>query len=212
VNGSSLFQEVVVMQVAIFRPLGLILLLLLIAGTTYSQTVIPDPANCRWDSRLGRSPKNVEVGDPRLQYVFRGTLIDEYGAPVVFWPAMDIELEIMTPCQNPIVLNPDADSNPDGSLVWGAGKLDQGGGSCAGSAVVELRIVSLGVVYHRLDHVTSPDQDGDGLINLRDLGALQEAFFPPPPGPLYRADLNLDGEMNIADLGFLQSHFFATAP
>jgi hypothetical protein len=200
------------MCVAIFRPLGLILLLLLVASTTYSRTVIPDPANCRWDSRLGRSPKNVEVGDPQLQYVFNGTLIDQYGSPVAFWGATDIELEIRTPCQNPIVLNPDADSNFNGELVWGAEKLDQGGGSCAGNAVVELRIVSLGVIYHRLDDVTSPDQDGDGLINLRDLGALQEAFFPPPPGPLYRADLNLDGEMNLADLGFLQSHFFAAAP
>jgi len=55
--------------------------------------------------------------------------------------------------------------------------------------------------------VASPDENGDGLVGLGDLGAFQQSFVTqthPEAG-----DLNLDGMINLADLAFFQRHFTA---
>ena len=158
---------------------------------------------------LGRSPKNVEVGDPAFQYTYQGRLINVVGTPIQGWPASDVQLEIISPCQNPIVLHPIASSGPDGLVMWNAAKLDlAGGGACQGAGVAIVRLVSIGI-FKTLNFVASPDENGDGLVALGDLSAFQSAFVNG--GPAYIGDLNLSGgPPDLADLAFFQRHF--TAP
>jgi len=180
-----------------------------IAASASPDTIaIPDPAQSTFQDRLGRSPRNIEVANPTFQYTYRGRLIMSNGVPIVGWPANDIQLRINTPCQNPIALVPDGPSNFSGEVVWGAAKLDQaGGGACTGQAVVEIRLLSIGV-FKRLSEVTSPDQDGDGLVALPDFTAFQQAFVSG--GPQFRGDLDLSGgPPDLADLQFFQRHFTA---
>jgi hypothetical protein len=167
----------------------------------------PDLLQCTWNQRIGRSPKNLEVGDPAFQYVLNGVLRDFQGVPIDHYPASFIELEIGDACGNPVILNPDADSDFMGAIQWGAAKLDQGGGACFGQAVAVIRIIGVGVA-RSYDRVMSPDGNGDGLIGLQDLGTFQQSFFTQT-NPQY-GDLNLDGVIDLRDLGFFQRHF--TAP
>lgn len=168
---------------------------------------VPDPQQSTFDSRLGRSPKNLEVNDPNFDYTFSGTLRNAAGQPVANWPANDIELEINAPCQNPVVLNPSGASDANGNVLWNASRLDQGGGSCTGTAVVEIRLVSVGV-FRTLNAVTSPDENGNAVVALEDLSVFQGAFVSG--GPLYQGDLNLSGGLpDLGDLSFFQKHFVA---
>ena len=73
-------------------------------------------------------------------------------------------------------------------------KLDQGGGSCTGENVVRVRFFSIGVMK-QFNEVTSPDENGDGLIALPDLGTFQAAFVGG--GPQYQGDLDLSGGARI---------------
>jgi hypothetical protein len=181
------------------------LALVLVTGMALAN--VPDPQQSTFDSRLGRSPKNIEVGNPVFQYTFDGTLRNAAGQPVANWPANDIELEIKAPCQNPVVLNPNAASDANGNVVWNATKLDQGGGSCQSTAVVEIRIVSVGL-FRTLNEVTSPDEDGNTLVALSDLSVFQQAFVTGGPG--FQGDLNLSGGApDLGDLSFFQQHFVA---
>ncbi len=168
---------------------------------------VPDPQQSTFDSRLGRSPKNLEVNDPNFDYTFSGTLRNAAGQPVANWPANDIELEINAPCQNPVVLNPSGASDANGNVLWNASRLDQGGGSCIGTAVVEIRLVSVGL-FRTLNSVTSPDQNGNAVVALEDLSVFQSAFVSG--GPQYQGDLNLSGGLpDLGDLSFFQKHFVA---
>jgi hypothetical protein len=168
---------------------------------------IPDPAQSTFGNRLGRSPKNVEVANPTFQYTYTGVLRNAVGAPIAGWSAADILLEINAPCQNPVQLTPIANSDANGNVVWNANKLDQGGGSCTGAAVADVRIVSIGI-FKTLNEVTSPDENGSTVIDIVDLGVFQQAFVNGGPG--YQGDLNLSGGLpDVADLGFFQTHFNA---
>jgi len=172
-------------------------------------SVIADPNQSIFQSVLGRSPKNVEVGDPGFQYTYQGRLMDTVGNPIAGWPSSDVQLEILTPCQNPIVMHPIANSGPDGLVMWNAARLDQaGGGACQGPGVAIVRLLSIGV-FKTLNYVASPDENGDGLIGLGDLSTFQQAFING--GPPYAGDLNQSGgPPDLADLQFFQRHF--TAP
>lgn len=183
--------------------LGWLLSHLLAAGLAGATS--PDLGQCTWDPRIGRSPKNLEVGDPAFQYVLNGVLRDINGEPIANFPASLLELEIFNPCDNVDVRNPDADSGPDGSVQWGPAKLDQGG-ACTGNPAAEIRIFGVGVakVYFL---VSSPDGNGDGIIGLQDLGIFQQAFVTQT-NPHY-GDLTLDGLIDLRDLGFFQRHFNA---
>ena len=168
---------------------------------------IPDVTQSSFGNRLGRSPKNVEVGNATFQYTYSGVLRNSVGAPIAGWPAADILLEINAPCQNPVQLTPVGNSDANGNVTWNAVKLDQGGGSCAGANVADVRIVSIGI-FKTLTSVTSPDEDGNGVIALPDLGTFQSAFTSG--GPAHQGDLNLSGGVpDIGDLGFFQQHFVA---
>src|SRR5687767_8432585 len=77
------------------------------AGASPDTSQICDPNFTTFQSRLGRSPRNTEVANPTFQYTYRGTLRNSFDVPIVNWPANDIQLQINSPCQNPISLHPD---------------------------------------------------------------------------------------------------------
>lgn len=167
---------------------------------------LPDPGECVFQDHLGRSPENLEVGDPIFQYTYRGVLRYQ-GHPVVGWPAADIQLEIHAPCPNPVIINPDGPSDAEGNVVWSADKLDQGGGSCTNPEAATVRLISIGL-FKILRDVMSPDEDGNGAIALRDLVTFQMAFMNG--GPRHEGDLDLSGgATDLADLVFFQRHFVA---
>ncbi len=179
-----------------------VMLLALIAGTVLAS--LPPPPMCEFDDCLGRSPKN-STADPTGQYTFHGILRDQTGTPVPNFPASSVELEIRSDCQNPVVLNPDGPSDINGHIVWGADKLNQGGGACQGWEVVLIRINAQ--IFAWLDDVRSPDEDGDGLVALSDLQAWQVAFMTQ--APIYQGDLDCDGNIALSDLSRWQKHFVA---
>lgn len=185
---------------------SMVLCLAFVAVAGMALANVPDPQQSTFDARLGRSPKNVEVADPNVDYTFSGVLRNAAGQPIANWPTGDIELEIKAPCQNPVVLNPSS-TDANGNVVWNNVRLDQGGGSCTGTAVVEIRIVSIGL-FETLNEVTSPDEDGSGTVALSDLVVFQTAFVGG--GPQYQGDLNLSGGApDLTDLVFFQRHFVA---
>lgn len=167
----------------------------------------PDPAQSTFGNALGRSPKNIEVANPTFQYTFAGVLRNAAGTPLGGYPAqLDFQLIIKAPCQNPVTLLADGPSDPNGNILWGVAKLDQGGGACAGAAIVEVRSIQLGL-FKTLNEVKSPDENGDTLVALQDLVTFQQAFVNQTP--LYQGDLNLDGLIALQDLTFFQRHFVA---
>ena len=177
-------------------------LLALIAGTVLANQ--PDPNQSTFDDCLGRSPKN-STADPSSQYTYLGTLRDNTGAPVPNYDAGLVELVIMAPCANTVTLNPDGPSNASGEVVWGVDTLNQGGGSCAGTAVVEIRVNAN--IFDTLDDVRSPDEDGDGQVALADLATWQQAFVGQ--SPVHEGDLDCDSIIALSDLALWQKHFVA---
>jgi len=164
---------------------------------------LPDPGTTTFDDCLGRSPKNASASN---QYTFSGILRDATSAPVDGVPADQVVLEIKAPCANPVLLNPIGPSGPGGLVLWDAGTLNQGGGSCAGAGVVDIRVQ--GLSFKTLDDVRSPDEDGDGLVALGDLAVYQQAFVNQTP--IFEGDLDCDGNIALSDLVLFQNHF--TAP
>jgi uncharacterized protein (DUF2141 family) len=56
----------------------------------------------------------------------------------------------------------------------------------------------------------SGDLDGDGSVNITDLGALLANFGLSSGATLADGDVNGDGAVNVADLGILLAEFGAT--
>ncbi len=177
-----------------------------LALTGVAMANIPDCDQSSFDvpAVLGRSPKNIEVGDPVFQYTLSFTLRNSAGQPLASYDRTDVTLEVLTPCQNPFSgLNPDA-CNP---CVWGAALLDRPGGSCTGTNVVHVRIDTYNCDKY-LDIATSPDEDGDNTVSLTDLTIFQTAFRNG--GPAHQGDLNRSGgPPDLTDLTFFQRHFRA---
>lgn len=154
---------------------------------------------------FGRSPKNAAVS-PTFQYTYEGVIYHPGEGPWANYPPEDIELRIVAPCANPVVLHPDGPSGPDGLVTWGVDALDQGGGSCAGPSVLQVWMTDFELVFE-LGYVRSPDQDGDGFVALVDLVPWQQAFVNQQPS--YIGDLDRDNVIGLSDLLFWQRHFVA---
>ncbi len=92
-----------------------------------------------------------------------------------------------------------ADSNTDinGTTHW-TQPLFAGGHSNAG-CYIDLVGVVLGDLHFPL-YVTSADLNGDGQVNLSDIGRFSEYFFGTYD---FAADFNYDGQLNLADVGRL---------
>ena len=93
-------------------------LLPLLASSVAAQ---PDPANSFFEQRLTVSPRNLDVL-PGGAFVYRGTLLDNAGFPVVGFPASQVVLDFnqcLEPTSRPFNLIPaDADSDVNGEVVW----------------------------------------------------------------------------------------------
>jgi hypothetical protein len=189
------------------------LALALSAGAALAQ---PDADESRWGMWLGRSPVNLAV-EAGFEYHYGGRLIDAGGFDEVGFPAALVELRIVAPCQNPVVLNPDADSDAFGRVFWGQAALNQGGGACGQNISVEIWVdwagdgfdEADGDLFAIRDQVTSPDENGDGVVALNDFVVWRTAFNAG--GPLYQGDLSRDGIITIADLLMFIKHFVAGA-
>jgi hypothetical protein len=181
----------------------------LVAGAAFANT--PDPTFSTFDTFLGRSPNNDNAtGPPNSQYIYRGNLRTAGNLPAVGVDNMIIELRILSPCQNPVVLNPDADSDGNGDIAWGILTLNQGGGSCLGSApaapVVEIHVIGFGLFWTLLS-VTSPDEDGINSVDLADFALFRAVFNSGTP--LYQGDMDGDGDIDLADFAWFRIHFNA---
>jgi len=59
------------------------------------------------------------------------------------------------------------------------------------------------------------DANGDGVVDIFDIGSISAHWYPGPPiGPLgydEEADLNLDGSIDIFDIGICSAHWGETA-
>jgi hypothetical protein len=169
---------------------------------------VPDCNQSSFDvpTKLGRSPKNLEVGGT-FQYTLGFTVRNSAGTPIPNWPANDVTLAVLAPCQNPFTgLNPNGASNANGTFTWGPASLDRPGGSCTGANVVRVQIISVSCDKF-LTTATSPDEDGDNSIALTDLSLFQGSFVNQNNPHI--GDLNRDGAITLGDLAFFQSHFVA---
>jgi hypothetical protein len=190
------------------------------------------------------SPKNTAATTP---YRFTGTIRDGAGVPIDNFPASQLELDFsncLASSTRPFNQVPaDQNSDPSGLVVWEA-NLDFGGGDPCEVQVLVQSVVYKTLAGHTgswagpensggpgqgcqppppgvgtIDGgVRSVDAQGDGIIGLQDLGALQAEFFNIGVRLDYVGDLaqaggppgvGFDGCTDLRDLGQLQDHFFA---
>lgn len=182
--------------------IALLALLALLAGTALAND--PDPGTSFWDVCLGRSPLNT-LADPSAQYTYGGVLNNAAGQPIQGYT--DVVLEILSPCQNPVILSIDGPSDVNGNVTWGVATLNQGGGACASAAVVQIRVG--GQAFATLDAVHSTDMGGDGLVALSDLSDWQQAFVNQTPEHIGNCDCDAGGNIALSDLSWWQKHFVA---
>lgn len=188
----------------------------------------PDPANCTWDDLVGVSPKNECVA-PANTYTFTGTIRDGAGVPIANFPAANLELDF-TNCPNQPLrpanqIAADLDSGPSGEVLWRL-NLDFGGSDPCEVQVLVQNVVFATLAGHQglttgpetppctIDGgVRSVDFNGDNVVGLPDLGALQQEFFNTGVRLDYVGDMaqgaGFDGCTSLPDLGQLQAHFFA---
>ena len=183
----------------------------------------PDTGMSTWDNTVAVSPKNQTVPVSH-RYQFTGTLRTMLGEPVPNFPAAQMELDFGN-CLNPSTrlqnqIPADGDTDANGFVVWSV-NLAFGGGDPCGVRVLVQNVVykqlaaHIGLPNGSLDGgVRSPDQNGDGVIGLVDLGIFQAEFVNTGTRLDYRGDLAQsngvhDGLTTIADLSFFQQHFVA---
>jgi hypothetical protein len=140
-----------------------------------------------------------------FQYSFSITLIDGFGMPVVGYPPGLVSLNIAAPCVNPVIIPPAGPSNAAGVMTWPAAALNMPGGSCVGPVFVTIAVA--GGCSIPIPYVTSPDEDGNGIVDLADLARYGTAFNAG--GPLANGDLNRDFAIGLPDLSLFQQHFVA---
>jgi di/tripeptidase len=191
-----------------------------------SQSNTPDTGNSTWGNTVGASPKNGTVA-ASFRYQFNGTLRDLNGVPVAGFPAAQMELDF-TDCMNPNTrpsnqIPADGPSDVNGNVTWSL-NLNFGGGDPCGPRVLIQNIVFKQLAPHQglpnnsLDGgVRSPDENGDGVISLVDLGIFQTEFVNTGARFDYRGDISqeanggpFDGITSLPDLACYQVHF--TAP
>jgi hypothetical protein len=196
----------------------------------------PDPLTSTWDELVGVSPKNVTA---TVKYVFTGTIRDGAGIPIDNFPASQLELDFTNCIESstrPFNQVPaDQDSFAGGQVVWTL-NLDFGGADPCEVNVLVQNVVFKTLAGHQALSTGCPenppaidgglrsvDAQGDGVIGLQDLGALQTEFFncqgatrndyigdmAPVGGP---PGTGFDGITGLSDLGQLQDHFFAPGP
>lgn len=192
------------------KKLALVLALTLFASAAIAE--IPD-----WESSIvefgptGASLFNLPDGTGSLfteaqiadGSVVNGTVTlyvrNVYNGPIAGYPAEDLWLEAsdggLVPCANGAIADGPTDAN--GVAVW-VEAMNAGGFSMADAYVM---IAGQAVLHTPLDlHFNSADMNGDGTVNLADVGAFSGIFFGAYD---FSADFFRDGVLNLADVGRL---------
>ena len=75
-----------------------------------------------------------------------------------------------------------------------------------------LLLIGIHVCIHSHGYVSSPDVNGDGIVNIVDIVIVALAFGSLPEDPYWNsiADLNQDGIIDIVDIVFVAIHFGET--
>jgi hypothetical protein len=172
----------------------------------------PDPGQSGGEDRIGCSPKNICVTGT-AQYVYEYTLRDNNGAPVVGFPASQVELRF-TACTNPSTrplneIPADTDSDNSGIVRWIV-NLNFGGADPCEVDVLVQNVEFFSIAGFDTDvcgGLRSPDENGDGLVALADLSIWQQAFVNQTPA--WQGDLAETHDCSIAlgDLSVWQQHF-----
>jgi hypothetical protein len=206
------------------RTLALpVISLAVLAGPGRADETLPDSFYSNWDNTIGVSPKNHAVSST-YRYQFTGNLRDSAGKPIANFPAAQIKLDFSS-CLNPSTrsrdqMPADADTDINGTTYWSLNLAFGGGDPC----LVKVRVQNVvfktlaahqGLPDASLDGgVRSPDENGDGLIGLADLGIFQTEFVNTGTRLDFRGDLAQangvhDGLTTLTDLAFFQAHFVA---
>lgn len=152
----------------------------------------------------------------RAQIRDDGTFIDAHielivrdgnNDPIPNMPAEDIWLESfdfgMVSCLNGTC--PDADTDQGGFTFWEK-PLNAGGGSEANLAIM---ILGNAILSFFPMAIVSPDMNGDGVVNLADVGIFSSAFHNEYA---FEADFFSDGVLNLADVGRLAAGVGGSCP
>ncbi len=171
----------------------------------------PDPGQSSGENRIGVSPKNL-TAPASFVYTYTFTLRDNTGAPVVNFPASQVELDFddcFEPSTRPAdEIQADGPSDLNGDVVWSTNLNFGGSDPCAVDVLVQ-NLVFATIPGDSPGGVRSPDVNGDGQVSLADLSLFQGAFVSG--GPPYVGDLLLDDDTPaLGDLSLYQNHF--TAP
>lgn len=154
---------------------------------------------------------------PQGQVMGAGTLIDAtiklelmdpYGVTISDFPAEDMWLEALDGGMIPCIGGTIADSNTDtyGKTSWVHPLL--GGGSSTSGCLVFISGMALTQAPLPLNF-NSPDMNGDGTVDLLDVGLLATAFFGDYD---FSADFFADGVVNIADVTRFAQSMGASCP
>ena len=136
-----------------------------------------------------------------------------WGDPVPYFPAEDMWLTSanarLVPCNGGTIA--DADTDAAGRTTWAAPL--QAGGQCDPDSGDRLLVVVNGDVAADLTglglRVNSADLDGNGVVNLSDVGRFVSDLFGDYA---YRSDFSWDGVINLADAGFMSQGLGAQCP
>lgn len=134
-------------------------------------------------------------------------LIDEYGAPIAQFPHEDIWLETECDTQVPCPggFSPDGPSANDGTVIFSTSQA--GGGWTDGLTYVYVNgmraLDPFDLPYNTEHpplplHFNSADINGDGIVDLADLGLFATDYFGDYN---YRSDFHWDGYLNLNDVG-----------
>ncbi len=135
-------------------------------------------------------------------------LRDAYGTVIADYPSEDMWLEAsdggLMACLGGA--SADVSTNAAGETRW-ATPLNAGGYS-TGFTVVVVGGITLNQAPFNLRH-NSADINGDGVVNLSDIGAFADVFFGVYD---YKADFSADGVLNLTDVGRLATGSGAACP
>lgn len=138
-------------------------------------------------------------------------LLDAMAMPIWNFPAEDIWLQAvgggLVACGGYAGLIPDRNTDTNGETVWVA--PPRAGGHTTGRTVVYVNGMAL-TGSPGLDlRFTSPDLDGNLVVNLSDGGLFTQDLFGTYAE---RSDLNWDGVINISDVGVMAAAMGTDCP
>jgi hypothetical protein len=138
-------------------------------------------------------------------------LLDGMGMPIGNFPAEDIWLQAvnggLVACGGHAGLIPDRNTDANGETVWVA--PPRAGGHTTGLSLVYVNGMPVTSSAGLELRFTSPDLDGNLVVNLSDGGLFTQDLFGTYAA---RSDLNWDDVINISDVGVMASAMGTDCP